>query len=97
MDEQEALKIFHDIKSEYDSIPSPKYRHVNLEKLTIHLERLDQIKDYLKENMAFVRLINALSQIYKRLIPGEASWNNTSEIRACWSNTSIIQYKPEID
>jgi len=61
MNDQEALKILHDIKTEYDSIPPPKYRHAKLEDLKKRFDQLTEIKAYLKDNMAYVRLINAIS------------------------------------
>ena len=78
MNDQEALKILHDIKTEYDSIPPPKYRHAKLEDLKKRFDQLTEIKAYLKDNMAYVRLINAISQTIRKLTP-TSSWNNTSE------------------
>jgi hypothetical protein len=78
MNDQEALNIFHSIKSEYDSLPPPKYRHANLDDLELQAARLNEIKTYLKDNIAYARLVNAISQTIKRLTPSE-SWNNTSE------------------
>ncbi len=65
MDEQEALALLQGLKSEYDSIPSPKYRNANLDDLKRKFDRLQELKTHLKDNLAYARLENSLSQTIK--------------------------------
>jgi hypothetical protein len=78
MTEQEALDLFLKIRSEYDSIPFPKYRNANLNDLKKKYEVLKELKVHLKDNMAYARLENSFLQTIKRLSPS-GDWRNVSE------------------
>jgi hypothetical protein len=87
MSADQALKMLHEIKAYYDSIPSPKYRHTDLNTLNREFERLQGLKDDLGHEKAYVKMVNALSQVIAKLeelsrlakIPDDHIWSNYSE------------------
>ena len=87
MTTDQAKEKFNEIQEYYDLIPSPKYRHVDLNALKEKFEQLQNLKDDLCQDTAYLKLINAISQIiakldrYKALtdMPPGNIWSNLSE------------------
>ena len=71
-----ADKLFYDIKAYYDSIPSPKYRNVDLDTLREKFDLLQGLKDDLGHDKAYSKLINAMSQVIAKL-------KNQTDLPAC--------------
>ena len=67
MNEDQTQKILHDIEAFYKSIPSPKYRHAELNTLKQKFEQLQGLKDELGHDRIYQNLINAMSQIIAKL------------------------------
>jgi len=80
-------KAFNEILEYYDSIPSPKFRHANLNTLKEKFQQLQNLKDNLGHDKAYLTLINGLSQIIANLnrynelasMPKDRIWSNYSE------------------
>ena len=87
MSTDQALKMLLEINAFYDSIPSPKYRHTDLDTLKRQFERLQGLKNDLGHDKAYAKLVNAMSQIIAKLeessrlakIPSDRIWSNLSE------------------
>jgi hypothetical protein len=75
------------IKAYYDTIPSPKYRHADLNTLKEKFDLLQGLKDDLGHDKAYVKLVNAMSQVIAKLekssrlanMPKDKIWSNLSE------------------
>jgi hypothetical protein len=84
---EDAYTKFHEIKLFYDTIPSSKYRHADLNTLKEKYDRLQSLKDDLGHDKAYVKLVNAMSQVIAKLekssrlaiIPKDKIWSNLSE------------------
>jgi hypothetical protein len=81
MSTEQAIKMLHEIKTFYDSIPSPKYRHADLDTLRQQFELLQGLKNDLGHDKAYTQLINAMSQIMAKLERNlkHQRWWNLSE------------------
>jgi hypothetical protein len=81
MSADQARQIFYEIKAYYDSIPSPKYRHADLNTLNREFERLQGLKNDLGHDKAYINLVNAMSQIIAKLERklSHQEWWNYSE------------------
>ena len=81
MDYQEAQRQFQNILEDYSKIESPKYRNAALEDLNEKYERLTAMKDHLKEDPAYLKLVNSMSQTLARMraLTQEGQWSNLSE------------------
>jgi hypothetical protein len=87
MTTDQANILLHEIKAYYDSIPSPKYRHADLDNLKEKFEQLQGLKDDLGHDKAYSKLVNAMSQIIAKLErftclsskPKGETWSNLSE------------------
>jgi hypothetical protein len=86
MTTDQAHKLFEGIREYYDSILSPKYRHANLETLKEKLEQLQDLKDDLGHDMAYTKLINAMSQVIAKLEESSRLANMSRD--RIWSNLS---------
>jgi len=60
-------KLFQDIKAFYDCIPSPKYRNADLDTLKEKFDLLQGLKNDLGQDPAYIKLVNAMSQIMAKL------------------------------
>lgn len=67
MNADQAQGILSTIRQYYDSIPLPKYRHADLDTLIEKFEQLQGLKDDLGHEQAYLKLINAMSQIIAKL------------------------------
>jgi hypothetical protein len=84
---EQAIKMLHEIKTFYDSILSPKYRHADLNTLRQQFELLQGLKNDLGHDKAYQKLTNAMSQIIAQLerlnklanMPNDRIWSNLSE------------------
>ena len=81
-----ARIILHEIRKFYTSIPSPKYRHAELDVLKENFEQLQGLKDDLGHDKAYQKLTNAMSQIIAQLERFEDLSSKSEEER--WSNLS---------
>jgi hypothetical protein len=87
MNQDQAQKIFSEIKDYYDLIQLPKYRNVDLKIFKEKYDALSSIKECLGSDENYIRLINAMSQIIARLVkqeklsdlPKDKIWSNLSE------------------
>jgi hypothetical protein len=87
MSTDQALKMLLEIKAFYDSIPSPKYRHADLNTLKLKFDLLQGLKDDLGHDKAYTNLVNAMSQVIAKLeessrlakMPNDRIWSNLSE------------------
>ena len=55
-DSRPSKQIFNEIQAYYDSIPSPKYRHADLDTLKEKFELLQGLKDDLGHDKAYAKL-----------------------------------------
>lgn len=78
MPKEKAIEFFNNIRAEYDSIPSPKYRNVDLQGFKQKYQSLSDLKEFLKEDPDYLNLLNAMSQIISKLSQ-ETTWTNVSE------------------
>ncbi|MGO8988796.1 MAG: hypothetical protein ACLQGU_08265 [bacterium] len=78
MTKQEATDIFCKIRSEYLSLPFPKYQNADFEDLKKKYEILGGLRDHLSENALYHRLMNSISQTIARL-SNKGTWFNISE------------------
>lgn len=86
MTADQPLNVLKNIKEFYDSIPSPKFHHANLDKLKEKLEELQCLKADLGDDQEYKKLVNAISQIAAKLERHNSLINKpASEI---WSNLS---------
>jgi len=87
MTTDQAQEILNEILEFYKSIPSPKYRHANLDTLKEKFEQLQGLKDDLGQEKVYRKLISAMSQIIANLEkiddlsskPKGEIWSNLSE------------------
>ena len=87
MNQDQAQKIFSEVKDYYDLIQLPKYRNVDLKIFKEKYDALSSIKECLGFDESYIRVINAMSQIIARLfkqkklsdIPKDKIWSNLSE------------------
>ena len=81
MDKQAAQELLLQIQSEYNSIKNPKYRNVQLDYWKSKYEMLMEMREYLKNETRYVKLINAVSQVISKLEKQNtpSSWSNISE------------------
>ena len=87
MTTDQARRIFYEIKAHYDLIPSPKFRHADLDNLKEKFEQLQGLKDDLGHDRAYSTLINGISQVIAKLerhsklasLPKDRIWSNLSE------------------
>ena len=87
MSTDQAQAALNTIQQYYDSIPLPKYRHADLNTLIEKFEQLQGLKNDLGHEQAYLKLINAMSQIMAKLskpmelakLPKEKIWSNLSE------------------
>ena len=66
-DRPSTAKYLMKFREYYNSIPSPKYRHANLNTLKEKFQQLQDLKDDLGQDKAYRKLINAMSQIIAKL------------------------------
>ena len=64
---QEAKSLLSNIQIDYASIPYPKYLHGNLDDLENQYQKLNAVKDQLKDDFAYVRLLNSVTLIRKEI------------------------------
>ena len=79
-----VTETFNHIKEEYEAVPCPKYRQKDLQWWTIKYESLVQMKSSLINEMNYINLLNAVTQIVNRLQNQEltrkhAQWSNPTE------------------
>ena len=87
MTTDQAQEILDEILEFYRSVPSPKYRHANLDTLKEKFEHLQSLKDHLGSGLVYRKLISAMSQIIANLEkinnlsnkPKSEIWSNLSE------------------
>ena len=81
MNADQAQGILSTIRHYYDSIPLPKYRHADLNTLIEKFEQLQGLKADLGHEQAYLKLINAMSQIMAKLEKKQKNqeWFNYSE------------------
>ncbi len=87
MSTDQAQATLRKIQQYYDSIPSPKYRHAELNTLIENFEQLQGLKDDLGHDKAYTILVNAMSQVIAKLsksadlenVSKEKLWSNRSE------------------
>jgi len=87
MTTDQAYKAFLKIQEFYNSIPSPKFRHVSIETLKDIFQKLQHLKDNLRQDKAYKNLINAMSQIISKVdkiqtlasLSKDKIWSNYSE------------------
>ena len=63
MIDQQVWKQFADILAHYNTIPSPKYRHINLEDFKEKYRTLLALKEAMGDYPDYAKLVNAMSQI----------------------------------
>lgn len=78
---QEAKTLLSNIQIDYASIPYPKYLHANLGDLDKQYQKLNTLKDQLKDDFTYVRLLNSVTQTLERMrrMTEKATWMNASE------------------
>jgi len=86
MTTDQALKILHEIKGFYDSIPSPKYRNSDLDTLKEKFDQLQDLKDDLGHDKPYTKLNNAMSQVIAKLEESSRLANMSRD--RIWSNLS---------
>ena len=87
MTTDQAHKTFHEIQEYYRGIPIPKYRHASINTLKEKFEQLQGLKDDLNQELTYLKLVNAISQIIAKLdryqdlknMPKGQIWSNLSE------------------
>lgn len=81
MDKQTSQELFLQIQSEYNSVKRPKYRNMQLDDWKHKYEMLIKMKEYLIDDVRYVKLINAVSQVLSKLEKQNTppSWSNVSE------------------
>lgn len=87
MTTDQAYKAFNEILEYYDSIQTPKYRNASIDTLKEKLQQLKKLKNDLGREKAYLKLINAMSQIIAKLerhcklasLPKDRIWSNFSE------------------
>ena len=67
----QAYELFSKIQAYYDSIEHPKYRHVDLLALNEKYQLLQGLKNDLGHYPAYIKLVNAMSQIIAKLVKRE--------------------------
>jgi len=60
MNKQQAREVFWKIRDQYNSIKKPKYRYANLEDLKPKYETLIKVKELVKDDPTFDKLVNSL-------------------------------------
>jgi len=78
MTKQEANEIYQRIRTEYLSIPFPKYQNADLKDLETKHKALQELRDLLSEDATYIRLLNSISQTVARLSK-KGTWLNISE------------------
>ena len=85
MDNIEAMALLTKINQEYENVPVPKYRNIDLDQCEELYRQLLKLKSEVSETELYKRLLGALSQILerqKRLTiekPNDSKWVNASE------------------
>lgn len=85
MNKKTAIELFEKIHKEYHLIKSPKFRNMQLDIWKPKYEVLIEIRDYLKDDDRYMKLINAISQVISNIENLNRSkdtspkWNNISE------------------
>lgn len=81
MTTKEAKLLLSSIQADYASIPYPKYLHANQEDLEAQYQKLIATKDQLKDDFAYFRLLNSITQVLERMrrMREKATWINASE------------------
>ena len=85
MDRRQVVETFMDIKEFFDAIESPKYRNIALDELTERYECLLMLKPLLKGDSAYLKIVNAMSQVMAKLEKQRQLREAGTE---CWSNLS---------
>jgi len=84
MTEQEATGIFSDIQTQYNSLKEPKYKYVQVDTFKQQYEQILSIKSYFKESNDYMKLLNGMTQVLKKLESNATPQNENKE----WRNVS---------
>jgi len=78
---EETKLLLSNIQIDYASIPYPKYLNANLDDLENQYQKLNALKDQLRDDFAYVRLLNSVTQTLERLkrMREQTNWINASE------------------
>lgn len=84
MTAQEAIEIFGNIKTEYNSLKEPKYKFINHENFIHQYEQILLINNYFKHNQDYKNLVNGMAQVIKKINRAflnneKKDWRNVSE------------------
>ena len=81
MNSEQALEFLRQISEEYGSIREPKYRNAGIDRFKELLERMNQLREYLKDDKIYKNLLNGISQAISKIerTTNESTWRNVSD------------------
>ena len=74
-----ALMALNRIRDRYNTIPAPIYKHADLTVLREDFNRLKEMKDLLRDNAEYHKLISSMGKVLSRMQPSNSEWQNISE------------------
>ncbi|MCK4377950.1 MAG: hypothetical protein KAW01_01325 [Deltaproteobacteria bacterium] len=79
MDYNKALVALNSIRERYNTIPTPKYANANLATLQDDFNQLKNMKELLRDNADYHRLISSVGKVLSRMQPADSEWKNIAE------------------
>jgi len=81
MNDNSAQETFNQIKTYYESVPSPKYRNIETADFETKFKQLIELKDAVGHDDSYPKLVNAMSQILSKITAKDRvrEWFNYSE------------------
>lgn len=98
MTNEETLLILAKIIDDYDTLPEPKYRNANLDVLKRDYELLMQMKEFLKGDIQYAHIINALSQTINKMTPrNDNGWRSVTERGINKAIPPVVRKKKQVN
>jgi len=74
-----ALTALTRIRERYNTIPAPKYAHVDFASLQDDFNQLKNMKELLRDNIDYQKLIISMGKVLSRMQPTDSEWKNIAE------------------
>ena len=98
MTNEETLLILAKIIDDYNALPEPKYRNANLDVLKRDYELLMQMKEFLKGDIQYAHIINALSQTINKMTPrNDNGWRSVTERGINKAIPPVVRKKKQVN
>ncbi len=74
-----ALMALNRIRDRYNAIPAPIYKHADLTVLREDFNQLKKMKELLRDNAEYHKLISSMGKVLSSMQPSNSEWQNISE------------------